>query len=589
MPPQAAPQSAQATTAATPSLSPIPSYRLRSFVVGVAERLREAQSNGVSEAEVLAAILAERRALVDALGRENFRDAFARAYEKAHNTVMPAAAVSAEEARRATDAMIASRINDAHWLATLVTKKEFIEQARTTTETKPVPYVLPPEKFAEMVGRFSAEGSPYGPDARVHYQQSMEGQRIGHLVLAQVYADKGPLQAVLEQNLAQALGGDTTTAKRLAEDWLEARRAPAIATAETLGVTGEVYQQVMQRSNVPHAVQETPTAETSADRKLLAGTALSPAMREANKSRQQKAEDFIYTLNHALTCLSITDLLVMPTVNGVLGTMFGSNTPKFGCAGHGDGHHHHHHHHDHDHDHGHHHEHSPWDELKAPFRRLRDWVKSDAPLGEKLKSIGSNTRNWLISEAAGDVGAVVPTIALQRFAPGFMEGIRNAVEPVVGGWFKRGADKAAHQWADKHGLAYDSQECVDRAKELYEYEVRHLPQMAIWTLSSIGISWGTMKMLSPKMGLGEFARTKIVGAGVTAGLVVGARAFSPNAAHGWDQGISKHVIVPTTKILGKPFGVENEDVDKFMRRHDDPEGPKLQGRVQEAPALAQTA
>lgn len=592
MPPQAAPQSGQASTASSPSLSPIPQYRLRLFVVGVAERLREAKASGVSEAEILSTIRTERLALAEALSQENFRDAFARAYEQAHNAVMPAAHVSAEEARRATDEIIAHRVNDARWLAELVTHEEFVAKARTTTEVKPEPYQLPSEKVAEMASRFAADGSSYGLDARVHNQHSMEGHRIGHLALAQVYADNGPLHAVLEQNLTHALGGDAAGAKRLASDWLEARRKPAIATADTLGVGGEVYQQVMQRSNAPQPIKlqaqasapehfpVVPTAATG----LLAGTALTPRVSEENKTRQQKAEDVIYTLNHALTCLSITDLLVMPTVNGVLGTMFGKSAPKFGCAGHGhDGHHHHH-------DDHHHHGHSPWDELKAPFRKMRDWVKSDAPLSEKLKSIGSNTKNWLISEAAGDVGAVAPTIVLQRFAPGFMEGIRNTVEPVVGKWFKHGAEKAARQWADKHGIDRNSQECVDRAKELYEYEVRHLPQMAIWTLSSIGISWGTMKVLSPEMRLGEFARTKIVGAGVTAGLVMGARAFSPNAAHGWDQGISKNIIVPTTKILGKPFGVKDEDVDKFMKRHEDKDGPELQGRVNEASTpMVQTA
>jgi len=334
--------------------------------------------------------------------------------------------------------------------------------------------------------------------------------------------------------------------------------------------------------------------------KLQSTTVLTP-LQERDKTAQQKAEDMIYTFNHALTCLSITDLLVMPTVNGVLGTIMGNKAPRFGCAGHdhgkdGHGHGHDHGHSDHHHVHGpgcghDHHDHghtptpkgkpSPWDELKAPWRNLRAWFKSDEPWSQKLKSIGQNSKHWLISEAAGDLGAVVPTIVLQRTAPGFMSGIRHTLEPVVGKWFERGAHKAANQWADKHGIARDSDECVTRAQELYEYEMRHLPQMAVWTLSSVGISWGSMKYLAPEMKMGEFFRTKIVGAGVTAGLVMGARAFSPNAAHGWDQSISKHIIVPTTKILGKPFGVKSEDVDTFMKKRNDEDAPQLQGRVEE--------
>ena len=177
---------------------------------------------------------------------------------------------------------------------------------------------------------------------------------------------------------------------------------------------------------------------------------------------------------------------------------------------------------------------------------------------------------------------MVPTLVMQRFAPGLMGTMRRGLESVFGGSFQRGSKKAAEKWADKNGLEHDSIECINRAQELYEYEVRHLPQMAVWTAASIGISYGVMRHLSPAMTLPEFARTKIVGAGVTAGLVVGARAFSPNAAHSWDQKVSEHIIVPTTKILGKPFGVKDEDVDRAVERHRD-DAPVLKGRLQEAP------
>lgn len=212
---------------------------------------------------------------------------------------------------------------------------------------------------------------------------------------------------------------------------------------------------------------------------------------------------------------------------------------------------------------------------------MRNWFRSDEPWSEKLKMVGKNSRSWLISEAAGDIGAVVPTLVMQRFTPGLMDSMRRGLESVFGGSFRRGSQKAAEKWADKNGLDHDSVECVNRAQELYNYEIRHLPQMAVWTAASIGISYGVMRHLNHEITIPEFARTKIVGAGVTAGLVVGARAFSPNAAHGWDQKVSETIIVPTTKILGKPFGVKDEDVDRAVERHRD-DAPVLRGRVQES-------
>lgn len=578
MPPQAAPQSGQASTAVSPSLLPIPPYRVHLFEIGVAERLREAKTHGVSEAEVLATIRTERLALVTAITQENFRSAFASSYEQAHNAVMPAAAVSPEEARRATDEIIAHRVNDAQWLAQLVTQPAFIEKARSTTETKPTPYRLPREKVAEMVSRFAADGSSYGVDARVHNQQAMEGHRIGHLALAQVYAENGPLHAVLEQNLTQALGGDAATAKRLGSDWLEARRQPAIATADTLGVGGEVYEQVMQRSAAPTASSPAPAATIGTAAKITAlaplnhTTALHAIPSEHEKNDQQRAEDVIYTLNHALTCLSITDTLVAPAIGAMSEKWFGKRVEVCGHD-HGPGDHHH------------------GRDMHADQR------------SNELRPLWKRAGDWIIGEAVGDLGAVGFTVGVQRMFPGFMSGVRHTLEPVLGGMFRRGAERAAASWGEKNGLEKGDPAIATRAQELYQYEMNHLPQMAVWTGSSVGINYATMwgmnqwrthrTGIESDFNLWKFTKGKSLGAAVTAGLVMGARALAPNAAHGWDQSAGKHVVVPLTKILGKPFGVRTEDVDKFNQKRsgeDVPaDMPTLEGRVAQAPGPQQAA
>lgn len=577
MPVQAAPQSGQASTAVSPSLLPIPPYRVHLFEIGVAERLRDAQARGVSEAEVLATIRTERLALADAIGQENFRAAFAAEYEKAHNAVMPAAAVSAEEARRATDEIIDHRINDARWLATLVTQQDFVAKARMTTDLKPEPYQLPREKIAEMVSRFTAEGSSYGLDARVHNQHAMEGHRIGHLALMQVYADQGPLHAVLEQNLIKSLGGDEAAAKRLSSDWLEARRKPAIATADTLGAGGEVYRQVMQRSaQAPAKPANTPVPNTlptvtkiAALSPLAQTTALHAAPNEHDKSDQQRAEDVIYTLNHALTCLSITDTLVAPAIGAMSEKWFGKRVEVCG----------------HDHAHDDHHGHSHGHDMHAEQR------------SNELRPLWKRAGDWIIGEAVGDLGAVGFTIGAQRLFPGVMSGIRHGLEPVLGGMFRRGAERAAVSWGEKNGLEKSDPAIANRAQELYQYEMNHLPQMAVWTVSSVGINyatmWGMNQWRNHRTGvesdfnLWKFTKGKSLGAAVTAGLVMGARALAPNAAHGWDQSAGKHVVVPLTKILGKPFGVRTEDVDKFNEKRSGEDTPTLEGRLAEAPTQQQ--
>lgn len=553
MPPQAAPQSVSAPTANSPTLLPIPQYRVHLFEIGVSERLHEGQSKGVSEAEILATIRTERLALAEALQQQNFRDAFAHTYEQAHNAVMPAAAISPEESRRATDEIIAHRVNDANWLAQLVTQPDFIAKARTTTEVKPTPYRLPREKIAEMTARFTADGSSYGIDARVHNQQSMEGHRIGHLVLAQVYADNGPLQAVLEQNLAQQLG-DAAVAKRLASDWLEARRKPAIATAETLGVTGEVYQQVMQRSDAPHSVPTTQivasTVRTTAvgfPLALQSSTTLSPREIERSKDTKERASEWAYTMNHALSC-GMTDVFIQPFASKwVSDAVHEKRMPPglrwlpniFEKHDHAHGHDDHHGH-GHDDHHGHGHDHAP--------------------------SLRNNLSHWVGGEIAGDVGAVPLTVLTQRFAPGLMSGIRHVIEPIFGSVFHRGAQRDAERWALKHGET-DSNAIVNKAQELYEYEMNHLPQAVVWNAYSIPINLASQRyVFHSKLTWGEMLIGKTFGSLVSNLALIGGRAMMPGSFHKWDSFASDKVVVPITKGVGNIFGADTSRVDEIARK-----------------------
>lgn len=391
----------------------------------------------------------------------------------------------------------------------------------------------------------------------------------------------------------------------------------------------------------------------------------SPAARERRKGAQQKAEDFIYTLNHAITCLSLTDFLIAPFFS----TVFGWN-----ICGHG---------HDHGKD-GHSHDasshlgggegtagstaasrhvHGAWcnhegglsatssaEEFKAAFDKTiktqdkparpknrggftkliaeapeiegppryehtAEFVgppKPPAPepaptpsytsytghsysppspppkpsVGQRvtawwnelrasplayLKKQYPGFKEWAIGEAVGDIGAVPFTLAMQHFVPGVMTGIQHGLEPIVGHLMRKRAERAAEHWADKHGLAHDAQQVVDHAQELYRYEIRHLPQMVMWTLSSVGINYGVMKWRNPGLSIGNFAKGKAMGAAITASLVFGARTFAPDRAHAWDSTLGGKVVVPITKKVGRLFGVEARDIDDFHKRRMDEE------------------
>lgn len=366
---------------------------------------------------------------------------------------------------------------------------------------------------------------------------------------------------------------------------------------------------------------------------LVNSTVLSPAQIERSKTRQEKAEDIIYTLNHSITCLSITDTVGLGLAANAFNLVTGGNLKI-----------------EHDHNTGygplnwlwdrmqgkhkdsahvaaiHHKEdHRIAHELEHAAEHMAEDIKAgrkpiihpdpaykltpEEGFGSAAKKFWNNSKKWLIAEAVGDLGSVPVTIALQRYAPGFMQSVRNMIEPVIGGSFRRNTQRAAENWGKAHGKAANSQEVKEYAHELYEYEMKHMPQMAVWTVSSVGLNFAAMHAfhhINPRQfertSMKEFALVKGLGAAMTAGLVLGVRGLTPGGAHKWDQSVGKHVVVPITKAVGSLVGVESKDVDDFQKRRQETEAhekgtpaatidpaPKnraLDGRVEAQPELA---
>lgn len=95
---------------------------------------------------------------------------------------------------------------------------------------------------------------------------------------------------------------------------------------------------------------------------------------------------------------------------------------------------------------------------------------------------------WTIAEVAGDIGSVIPTIAIQRVAPGLFGGMQSILEPALGWAFKGGARRGAERWAREHQLQYDDQRVQDYQAALYRHEVEHLPHAFVWGAISLPIS-----------------------------------------------------------------------------------------------------
>ena len=287
---------------------------------------------------------------------------------------------------------------------------------------------------------------------------------------------------------------------------------------------------------------------------------LSPAEREANKTRAQRAEDIAYTLNHALSC-GTNDMFIAPTISALLGVQVGCADPTHD---HGVHEHHHHDHHPHNaHDGRTHRSFSKW-----PAKFLPPEPSPQVQAAKKFdwKIYRSEALHYLKGEIVGDALAVPLTIATQRFFPALMAGIGTLVEPVAAPFFRRGANASAEKWGADAGLDADAPEVVARAQALYHSEMQHLPQAVMWNVFAFPIGVVTQKMGGHGSSYARIIRNKSIGALISNALLLGGRAMAPNIAQQWDAMNSRYLIAPVTGLVGEASGLKHSDVARWAAR-----------------------
>lgn len=278
-------------------------------------------------------------------------------------------------------------------------------------------------------------------------------------------------------------------------------------------------------------------------------TKLSARERERRKTKEQRAEDVAYTINHALVCAA-TDI-IDPFVAAWTQKNLGKKLHTSWCNmthDHGDGgtcshghHHHDHHHHGHDHDHHHHHH-------------------DDITFGGALK-------HWVIGEAIGDLGAVPVAIATQRYAPGFMDWINRNMESIFGKTYQKSTQKAAMNWALKNNLEPGDPVVKQYQNELYRHEIEHFGQAMVWTVASVGLNVASQKLITGnRHPVPYMLLYKTLGAATSATILIGGRAVAPDKFQSWDRWTSDNIFTPATKAVGKLFGVDEKTVEKTANR-----------------------
>lgn len=210
---------------------------------------------------------------------------------------------------------------------------------------------------------------------------------------------------------------------------------------------------------------------------------------------------------------------------------------------------------------------------KSAWRRVWRVVRQEMRWGK----FTHNLKHWALGETVGDVGAIVPTVLLQRWCPGVMQGIRQVTEPLAKGIYRIGAHRDALHWGARHGLAADTAEVKAKEADIIEHEMRHLPQAVAWNVFSIPINFGTQAVMAKPGSLNtrqkftgflvKFAVGKSFGTLFSNGVLLGGRAVAPETFSAWDAWNGEHVLKPVLYGTGRLFGVDKSATDKALQRH----------------------
>ncbi len=515
------------------SLPSMPAYRTEAFLRAVAARVREGNAAGVDAQATIALVLREQQALTQALADPIFQNAMANAYVaemklQAPNTLY---ATDVEQAATQTNGILNNRIRDAKNFQALLVNADFlarvaVEAAQPAPAAKP--YELPPIKQEEIIRRLVQPNDPDGAEPRVHVAAAALGHQVVHQVLANIFRPKaGGLTPILAVALDKAWPEATPEQRdKLATSWLKARHDPAHSIADGLKPGGPMYVEAMRRADMarnetPQPIVRTPAINAGMMLPTLAPAFAAPAAMnsEAQKTRDERAADIAYTINHAISCLT-TDVFIAPSISAAFS---GSQGQKL------------------------------------------NW-----------KLYRHEAAHYFQGEVIGDFAAVPLTVLVQRLFPNFMDGMSKFLEPFAAPFFRSGAKNAAEHWGKKHGLAADNVEVVDRAQAIYNHEIKHLPQAAMWNVFAFPIGVFGQYFLEKEHDHGhehgggkniwKIIGFKALGALISNGMLLGGRALSPDVAEKIDRFNSRTFIKPTTRVVGKLFGVNDDDIDRMEKR-----------------------
>jgi hypothetical protein len=163
---------------------------------------------------------------------------------------------------------------------------------------------------------------------------------------------------------------------------------------------------------------------------------------------------------------------------------------------------------------------------------------------------------WFAGEFCGDFGAVPIVVMAQKFFPNLMEKAAQTIEPILGMFFKNGADKITGKWAKEHNVPANSPQYQEKYDKTYNAIIRGLPDAALWSVSSATINVCVQKMMGNDNPAWKLAASKAAGTILTTGMLGTARAVIPEPIEEMHRFTEHKIVKPVMNIVNKILCVE---------------------------------
>jgi hypothetical protein len=165
-------------------------------------------------------------------------------------------------------------------------------------------------------------------------------------------------------------------------------------------------------------------------------------------------------------------------------------------------------------------------------------------------------------EIIGDSAAFFMFLGVQRLCPEpmhwFKEGVKKAFDP----FYDRLGKKSIRHWAYEHSIDEDSERYRRKLDEWKDFQADNFAKSSVITVSSVAANIATQKAMGNTHTLSTIAASKVIGAAITMGTMLGIRFAIPKTTHELDEELNERYFSPLIRKTQKLVGAKVDPIPK---------------------------